>query len=42
VSIRRSRNPPVIKDETLKSFRAFSIAGKDAGFRGLDILTSLL
>ena len=42
VIIRRSRKPPVIKEETLKSFRALAIAGKDAGFRGLDIPPSLL
>jgi hypothetical protein len=42
VIIRRSRKPPVIKDEILKSFRALEIAGKDAGFRGLDIPPSLL
>jgi hypothetical protein len=42
VIIRRSRKPPVIKDETLKSFRALAIAGKEAGFRGLDIVSSLV
>jgi hypothetical protein len=42
VIIRRSRKPPVINEETLKSFRALAIAGKDAGFRGLDIPPSLL
>jgi hypothetical protein len=42
VIISKSKNPPVIKEETLNSFRAFSIAGKDAGFRGLDIVPSLL
>jgi hypothetical protein len=42
VSIRRSKKPPVIKEEALKSLSALEIAGKEEGSKGLGIPSSLL